>query len=63
VYGGLVQKNRGPVGTFFSATGTKASGYDKDYHYDIRMATSPPLYVPTTTITTFNRISWQETFE
>jgi len=60
VYGGIVQKYRGPVGTFYSDTGAKASGYDKDYHYDARMATNPPTYVPTTTITTFNRISWQE---
>ena len=47
VLGGLIQKRRGPVGTF---SGTqKASGYSKNYVYDTRlMSMSPPFY-PTTT--------------
>lgn len=59
VHGGIIQKRRGPVGTFYSSNNQKASGYDKDYHYDMRMETNPPPHLPR--ITSFGRSSWQET--
>jgi len=46
VFGGIIQKQRGPVGTFSGTT--KVSGYSKDYNYDARLLTSPPPFVPTT---------------
>lgn len=61
VYGGLIQKRRGPVGTFYSSTNQKASGYDKDYHYDTRMSSNPPPHIPC--FVTYGRLSWQETEE
>ncbi|MBI3322661.1 MAG: DUF4900 domain-containing protein [Candidatus Omnitrophica bacterium] len=48
VYGGITQKNRGPVGTFNSSTGLKVSGYTKDYHYDTRLQNQTPPYFPIT---------------
>lgn len=52
--GGLIQKIRGPVGTF---SGTKIkSGYEKDYYYDPRMADDPPPYFPTTG--KFDKLYW-----
>ncbi len=48
VYGGIIQANRGPVGTFGS-TGVRNHGYAKDYHWDPRFAaTVSPPYFPTT---------------
>lgn len=46
VFGGIIQKQRGPVGTFSGTT--KISGYSKDYNYDERLLNSPPPFVPTT---------------
>jgi hypothetical protein len=46
VFGGIIQKQRGPVGTFSGTT--KISGYSKDYNYDVRLLSSPPPFVPTT---------------
>lgn len=46
VFGGIIQKQRGPVGTFNGTT--KVSGYSKDYNYDGRLLSSPPPFVPTT---------------
>jgi len=46
VYGGIIQHERGPVGTFSGTT--KVSGYSKNYHYDTRLLTSPPPFLPTT---------------
>jgi hypothetical protein len=46
VLGGIIQKKRGPVGTFSGTTLT--SGYRKDYNYDTRMVYAPPPYYPTT---------------
>lgn len=52
--GGLIQKIRGPVGTF---SGTKiVSGYEKDYYYDPRLADDPPPYFPTTG--KFDKLYW-----
>jgi hypothetical protein len=46
VFGGIIQKQRGPVGTF--SGNTKVSGYSKNYRYDARLLSSPPPFVPTT---------------
>ncbi len=46
VFGGIIQNERGPVGTFSGTT--KVSGYSKDYKYDARLLNSPPPFVPTT---------------
>lgn len=46
VFGGIIQNERGPVGTF--SGNTKVSGYSKDYDYDTRLLNSPPPFVPTT---------------
>lgn len=48
VFGGIIQKKRGPVGTFSSSTGQPISGYRKNYKYDSRMANNPPPYFATT---------------
>lgn len=47
VIGGILQLNRGPVGTFDMGGGL-ISGYEKDYVYDARLADSPPPAFPTT---------------
>ncbi len=48
VLGGLIQERRGPVGTFNAQSGTKKSGYTKDYHYDQRLLNLTPPFFPTT---------------
>lgn len=48
VLGSLSQENRGPVGTFNSSTGQLVTGYNKDYHYDTRLAYRPPPFFPCT---------------
>ncbi|MFH1854586.1 MAG: hypothetical protein ABH815_04665 [Candidatus Omnitrophota bacterium] len=48
VFGGLIQDERGPVGTFNPATNSRISGYSKDYQYDPRLITNPPPFYPTT---------------
>ncbi len=55
--GGIIQKARGPVGTFSSATGQIITGYAKDYYYDPRLADMPPPYFPTTGL--YDVLSWQ----
>jgi len=57
VIGGIIQKARGPVGTFDPNSGKTLTGYTKDYHYDSRLAQNPPPYYPTTG--QYERISWQ----
>ncbi len=47
IWGSLSQKVRGPVGTF-SWWGGDRTGYEKDYHYDARLADVPPPYFPST---------------
>jgi hypothetical protein len=47
VWGGLIQKYRGPVGVF-AVGGTLLCGYAKDYHYDPRMETMTPPGFPST---------------
>ncbi len=58
VYGGIIQEYRGPVGTFYASSGTKASGYNKDYSYDYRFLDTPPPYFPGTE--RYSQISWWE---
>jgi len=58
VFGGIIQKERGPVGTFNGATGTKISGYSKKYTYDTRLLDSPPPFVPTTG--DYITLSWED---
>ena len=48
ILGGIIQEERGPVGTFNGSTGQKLSGYSKNYLYDTRLLTSPPPFIPTT---------------
>lgn len=57
VLGGIIQKARGPVGTFNSNTGQMTTGYEKDYRYDPRLASSPPPFYPTTG--QYERLSWE----
>lgn len=57
VLGGIIQKERGPVGTFNQSTGQTVSGYSKNYHYDPRLAQNPPPFYPTTG--KYDRISWR----
>jgi type II secretory pathway pseudopilin PulG len=58
IYGGIIQKDRGPVGTFNASTGQKLSGYSKNYSYDPRLVTSPPPFMPTTG--DYLTLSWEE---
>lgn len=48
VNGGIIQANRGVVGSFNGSNGTKLSGYTKDYHYDQRLRSMNPPFFPTT---------------
>lgn len=56
LYGGIVQKRRGPVGTF-NQSGI-VSGYEKAYNHDIRLMDNPPPAYPTTG--EIERIAWRE---
>lgn len=58
VYGGIIQEERGPVGTFNGATGQKISGYSKDYSYDSRLLNNPPPFYPTTG--DYITLSWED---
>ncbi|MFC1544418.1 DUF4900 domain-containing protein, partial [Gemmatimonadota bacterium] len=58
VIGGIIQDQRGPVGTFNPSTGNIVSGYDKDYVYDGRLADSPPPAFPTTGIVV--TLAWKQ---
>lgn len=58
VYGGIIQDQRGPVGTFNGATGQKLTGYSKNYTYDSRMLSNPPPFFPTTG--DYVTLAWQE---
>ena len=58
VFGGIIQNQRGPVGTFNAATGTKLSGYSKNYTYDTRLLSNPPPFVPTTG--DYITLSWED---
>lgn len=56
--GGIVQKNRGAVGTFYSSTGSVASGYAKNYMYDNRLKGSIPPSFPRESV--FSIVYWKE---
>lgn len=58
VFGGIIQNQRGPVGTFNAATNTKLSGYSKNYTYDTRLLNNPPPFVPTTG--DYVTLSWED---
>ena len=58
VLGGIIQKERGAVGTFNTSTNSKASGFTKSYVYDERLRTTPPPFFPTTE--DFIPVSWRE---
>jgi hypothetical protein len=55
VIGGLIQSTRGAVGTL--SGGVINHGYQKDYHYDPRLAANPPPFYPTTG--QYDRLSWR----
>ena len=55
VLGGLVQSTRGAVGTI--SNGVINHGYAKSYHYDSRLANTPPPFYPTTG--QYDRMSWR----
>lgn len=57
VLGGIIQKARGPVGTFNSSTGQTSTGYAKNYSYDPRLVVNPPPFYPTTG--QYERLSWR----
>lgn len=57
ILGGVIQKARGPVGTFNPSTGQTVTGYSKNYTYDPRLAEYPPPYYPTTG--QYERLSWR----
>ena len=46
VYGGIVQENRGAVGTA-NVNGSIIHGFSKNYSYDPRFINTPPPYYPT----------------
>lgn len=58
--GGLIQKQRGPVGQHSS--GKKTKGYSKLYYYDTRMASPASGYLPPYFPTTgkYEKIWWKE---
>lgn len=58
IYGGIIQEERGPVGTFNGSTGQKVSGYSKNYSYDSRLLSTPPPFMPTTG--DYITLSWEE---
>jgi len=60
--GGLIQKERGPVGTHNA--GVKVTGYSKNYHYDTRMANPAGGYLPPYFPTTgkYEKVYWKEVY-
>jgi hypothetical protein len=56
LYGGIIQKRRGAVGTFNGDN--TVSGYEKAYDHDARLMDTPPPSFPTTGV--MERLTWQE---
>jgi hypothetical protein len=54
--GGIVQKNRGPVGTF--SGGSVRSGYTKNYVYDTRLQQTTPPSFPRESV--FSLVYWRD---
>lgn len=59
VWGGLIQRLRGPVGT--NSGGTIVTGYRKDYHYDPRVTARTPPGFPLTG--QYQETAWTETWD
>jgi len=60
IHGSIVQRFRGPVGTFNPYTGSPVSGYSKDYRYDERMLYMQPPYFLEPLNSGFERVFWEE---
>lgn len=60
IRGSIIQRFRGPVGTFYSGSGSKASGYSKDYWYDERMLYNQPPHFIEPLNSGFERVFWEE---
>ncbi len=58
VWGGVVQRNCGPIGTFNPRTGLVVTGYSADWHYDERLRNMIPPYFPVTG--DYVSLLWQE---
>ena len=56
LFGGIIQRNRGPVGTF--SGNTIVSGYSKNYQYDGRLKASIPPKFPRESI--FSIVYWKD---
>jgi hypothetical protein len=59
IWGGLIQKDRGPVGMFQG--GSVVHGYLKNYHYDPRVTARTPPFFPQTGI--YEEMAWEETWD
>lgn len=59
IWGGLIQQNRGAVGTH--SGGTINSGYRKNYHYDTRVTARTPPGYPLTGV--YEQVTWMETWD
>ena len=58
LFGGIVQKNRGPVGTFNANTNQAVSGYSKNYQYDARLKGYIPPAFPRESV--FSVVYWKD---
>jgi len=58
LYGGMIQRRRGPIGTFSGSSGQPLTGWTKDYTFDSRLIDYPPPAFPTTG--QVEKISWEE---
>lgn len=56
LFGGIIQKNRGPVGTFGGWFGN--TGFSKNYEYDVRLRYSIPPHFPRESV--FSILSWKD---
>lgn len=59
IWGGLIQRFRGPVGLI--GGGSIVSGYRKDYHYDTRVTARTPPAFPLTGV--YEKVAWTETWD
>jgi hypothetical protein len=60
IWGGLIQQNRGAVGTV-NSSGNINHGYSKNYHYDDRVTGYAPPGFPMTGV--YEEIAWMETWD
>ena len=58
IIGGVIQANRGAIGTFNPSTLMLITGYEKDYVWDSRLADNPPPSFPTTGMVL--TLAWRE---